>query len=145
MKRWTPWVQSISDAPDSYKVRQGLVYSNNRYTVIAYKHKNPVEGGPDIFHLSIRNNDRSARHDWRDFQRIKNELIGEEYEAVEIYPQEQHLVDGANQYHLWGYLDPNKSFTSIGLGWRDGRVIWDGKGEHPVPGAKNAKQRIIHS
>lgn len=39
--------------------------------------------------------------DWRDFQRIKNELLGDEYEACELYPAEDRLVDGANQYHLW--------------------------------------------
>lgn len=55
----------------------------------------------DMIYLSIRNQDRSVRHDWRHFQRIKNQLAGPEWEAVEIYPAESRLVDGANQYHLW--------------------------------------------
>lgn len=36
-----------------------------------------------------------------DAQRIKNELLGDEYEACELYPAESRLVDGANQFHLW--------------------------------------------
>ena len=58
-------------------------------------------GGEDGIHLSIRNQDRSARHDWRDFQRIKNQLAGPDWEAMEIYPAEERLVDSANQWHLW--------------------------------------------
>lgn len=30
-----------------------------------------------------------------------NELVGEEVEAVELYPAESRLVDGSNQFHLW--------------------------------------------
>jgi hypothetical protein len=52
-------------------------------------------------HLSIRNLRREAVRDWRDLQRIKNEIAGPEREAVEIYPAESRLVDSSNQYHLW--------------------------------------------
>jgi hypothetical protein len=34
-------------------------------------------------------------------QAIKNGIVGEECEAVELYPAESRLVDTANQYHLW--------------------------------------------
>jgi hypothetical protein len=53
-------------------------------------------------------------HDWRDLQRIKNELVGPECEAVELYPAESRLVDTANQYHLWADADPTYRF---GLGF----------------------------
>jgi hypothetical protein len=36
-------------------------------------------------------------HDWRDLQRIKNQLVGPECEAVELYPAESRKVDTANQ------------------------------------------------
>lgn len=58
-----------------------------------------------VTHLSIRRDDRSARPDWRAFQWIKNQLVGEENEGVEIFPAESRLVDGANQFHLWVYED----------------------------------------
>ena len=51
--------------------------------------------------ISIRSNERKAIRDWRHFQRIKNELAGDEREALEIYPRESELVDEANSYHLW--------------------------------------------
>jgi hypothetical protein len=57
-------------------------------------------------HLSIKRHDKEPARDWRDFQRIKNELVGEEFEAVELYPAESRLVDSANQYHLWVVMDP---------------------------------------
>ena len=45
--------------------------------------------------------DQSAHHDWRDFQRIKNDIVGPEYEAVELYPAESRLLDPSNRFYLW--------------------------------------------
>ena len=61
--------------------------------------------------LSIVRRDREAVHDWRDLQRIKNEVCGPEREAVEIYPAESRLVDTNNQYHLW-VLPPGVQFPA---------------------------------
>lgn len=72
------------------------MYMNSRYTVSIFH-----PDGHDVWHLSIKRNDGAAVRDWRDFQRIKNELLGDEYEACELYPAESRLVDGANQFHLW--------------------------------------------
>jgi hypothetical protein len=60
----------------------------------------------DMVHLSIKRIDKQPIHDWRDLQQIKNELIGPECEAMEIYPAESRLVDTANQFHLWCFIDP---------------------------------------
>ena len=67
-------------------------------------------GWPKMVHLSIKRNDRQSIHDWRDLQRIKNELFGPEYEAIELYPAESRLVDEANQYHLWVIADESVKF-----------------------------------
>ena len=63
----------------------------------------PSEGVPQgiITWLSIKRRDRSAIHDWRHLQRIKNEICGPEREACEVYPSESRMVDTSNQYHLW--------------------------------------------
>lgn len=58
-----------------------------------------------IIHLSIKRIDKQPVHDWRDFQTIKNELVGPENEAVELYPAESRLVDTSNQYHLFVFRD----------------------------------------
>lgn len=52
-------------------------------------------------HLSIKRFDRMIVRDWRHLQSIKNEIAGSEREAVELFPAESRLVDGANQTHLW--------------------------------------------
>ena len=54
-------------------------------------------------YLSIRRQDREPIGDWRTKHLIKNALLGEEWEAVEIYPRESRLVDSSNQYHLFGW------------------------------------------
>src|SRR5262245_49857956 len=48
-------------------------------------------GGPFAI-LSITATDDSALHDWRDFQQLKNLLLGPEWEAVELYPSESRLI-----------------------------------------------------
>lgn len=67
--------------------------------------------------LSIRSNNRKAIRDWRHFQRIKSEIAGAEREAIEIFPPESSLVDGANQYHLW--VLPEGETTPFT--WHEGR------------------------
>jgi len=75
------------------------VWVNSRYQVSIF----PEETADHLpmIHLSIKCRQLGARHDWRDFQRIKNELVGPECEAVEVYPAEERLVDSADQFHLW--------------------------------------------
>lgn len=60
----------------------------------------------DVLHLSIKRIDREPIRDWRALQSIKNAIVGEECEAFELYPAESRLVDTANQYHLWAFIDP---------------------------------------
>ena len=54
-------------------------------------------------YLSIKRNDREPLCDWRAKQRIKNAVLGDHWEAVELYPQEDRLVDTSNQYHLFAW------------------------------------------
>ena len=90
-------------------------YKNNQYTVTVME----MEGGGK--YLSIKRNDRHWKHDWRHLQRIKNELVGDEAEAVELYPAESRLVDEANHYHLW--VLPMGQKYPFGF---DERVVSDG-------------------
>jgi hypothetical protein len=77
-------------------------------------------------HLNIRRRDGKAIfRDWRHFQWIKNQLIGAECEAVEMYPAESRMVDSNNKYHLWvccdsafrfpfGFTDRDVNYTKLG-------------------------------
>ena len=79
----------------------------------------PTNGeGGELVHMSIKRRDKLALHDWRDLQWIKNQIVGPEEEAFEIYPPESQLVDTSNQYHLWcirGFHMP--------IGFRSGRMV----------------------
>jgi hypothetical protein len=96
-------------------LKNDTTYVNNKYQVA-------VRTSGEMVHLSIRRLDRQACRDWRDFQEIKNQLIGPECEAVELYPAESRLVDGANQYHLWGIKDPTKRLP---FGFNGDRAVAD--------------------
>lgn len=106
---WTPF-KPASLAPEDLERYKGSaaenetlegVLRNSRYQVLVFHVE--VEGipGGEMNHLSIKRLDRETVHDWRDMQRIKNEICGSDREAVELYPREDRLVDTSNQYHLW--------------------------------------------
>ena len=42
-----------------------------------------------------------VRPSWWEMQRIKNELAGEAATAVEVYPPQSEVVDGADVFHIW--------------------------------------------
>lgn len=92
-------------------------WANDKYVVHKRVHKSDVPDVLPMIHLSIRRQDREPARDWRDLQRIKNQLAGPEYEGVEIYPAESRIVDMANQYHIWCFP------FSLGIGWQEGRLI----------------------
>lgn len=58
-------------------------------------------------HLMIRSvafpNGPGSGHEpsWQELQRIKNELCGPEFEAVQCYPRQRDVMDQADMYHLF--------------------------------------------
>ena len=70
------------------------LFVNSRYRVAKY------DDG-DTIHLSIKRLDLQPLQDWRELQRIKNELLGNEVEAVQLHPAESRLLDMCDQVHLW--------------------------------------------
>jgi len=84
------------DDPDEH-------WANDTYFVTLRRHaKDPVFGtGGGMIQLGINAIDGTARHDWREFQAIKNQLAGPECEAFELYPAESRLIDPSNYYALW--------------------------------------------
>jgi hypothetical protein len=110
---WTPFKRQEDLGLD-------MVFVNSRYHVFIREHKwGEIVG----LHLSIKRNDKDVMNspdDWRDKMRIKNELVGDEAEAVELYPAMSRVTDSANQYHLW-CLPVGESFP-IGF---DDRLVED--------------------
>lgn len=109
---WTEAAHIFDNASDCDEV-----WMNDVYTVEVTM---PREGEFPLIHLSIKRNDREPCHDWRDLQRIKNQLLGPTCEAVELYPASERVVDTANQYHLWGSRDPGFRFP---IGFNSGRYV----------------------
>lgn len=95
-------------------------YKNNLYQVAKYPPATYAAGWPEIIHLSIKRLDKTPVHSWSHLQLIKNEVVGNEYEAVEIYPAESRIVNMANQYHLWVI---NEEGVSLPIGFFDGRRV----------------------
>jgi hypothetical protein len=53
---------------------------------------------------------REPIHDWCIVQKSKNKIVGEEYEALELYPAQSRIMNNENCYHLW-ILAPNENET----------------------------------
>lgn len=78
-------------------------YENNLYDVTVRRYTDdPVFGSRGgIVQIGISSADGTARHDWRDFQAIKNLFAGPESEAFELYPAESRLLDPSNYFTIW--------------------------------------------
>lgn len=106
---WTPFQQAVLD-PDPERHEEmcresetDFVMMNSRYQVnvrFLYNPEHPGDRKKAMIHLSWKRLDKQAVHDWREIQRMKNEICGREREAFELYPPESKLVDTSNQYHL---------------------------------------------
>lgn len=93
------------------------VWQNPWYAVRVVRHSAGwiLDGGPWA-RIGISCDDGKPRHDWRVFQCIKNQVVGPEWWALELYPAESQLIDPSNYYLLWAA--PNLPF-----GERLGRVL----------------------
>src|SRR5690348_14199677 len=67
------------------------IFTNDVYMV-------EMASAAPFIRLSIRRHDGEPCNNWRDLQQIKNELVGPEFEAVELFPAESRLIDTCNQY-----------------------------------------------
>lgn len=75
-------------------------YLNNIYTV-QVKHS-ILRKGKLYTRAMVRRNDEKAICSWQDIFRIKNEIFGEETEAIQFLPPKSELIDSANLY--WFFI-----------------------------------------
>jgi hypothetical protein len=117
-QRWTPWQLAEHSAQD---VGEQVVRNKTHTVFIKPMNADTTTGNPmdGWVTLSIKRNDREAECDWRVFMRIKNELVGPDREAIQVFPSMSRVVDTANQYFLFvaprGYL--------LGVGFIDRLVL----------------------
>ncbi len=79
------------------------IYENDLYRVA-------VSYVPPFAHLAIHRHDGQPCKEWSHFQQIKNDIVGAEHEAMELFPAESRLVDSAEEYHLWVHTSPDYRF-----------------------------------
>jgi hypothetical protein len=82
-----------------YPASQEGYWGNSQVTVHVQRHEGHAQ-------ISYHRHDRAPIRDWRIGQRIKNEVLGPEWEAIELYPAESRLVDTSNEYHLFAVDTP---------------------------------------
>ena len=109
-QRWTKFIEyerkglpeGVRSKRDSDSTEQTeWLVKNKTHTVIIIgddRCDDPLQGWVV---LSIRRNDRAAECDWRILMRIKNDLVGENREAIQLFPGLRRVVDTANQYFLF--------------------------------------------
>lgn len=124
--KWKPLQKAVVLPPTEQLIREHMAHmGKTREEVLAFFaaeekqielwrndiYQVEVKRHDEIVHLNIRRVDGGPiLRDWRHFQQIKNELIGPECEAIELYPAESRLADAANKYHLYGIADPTFRF-----------------------------------
>ena len=75
-------------------------WGNDRYTVNVHY----LDGDRDGFvEVGVHNHKRTPHVPWRHLQQIKNEVLGPDREAVQLFPAEDRLVDTANEYWIYVY------------------------------------------
>jgi hypothetical protein len=89
---WTPFVLCGAD-PRGDEI---LIYRNSRYQAHV-RRIHATNGSPDLIHLSMKRLDQRPAIPYRDRMRIKDELWGPEYEAVELLPARSREIDLVNQ------------------------------------------------
>ena len=128
-------------------------YVNDKYQVNVRKSKptdikfgfyinDKMSGDFGVTHLSIKTHDRSPIRDWRDMQEIKNQIVGANHEAVELFPSENRLVDTANQYHMWVLEKSADEGGYFPFGFHDRLVDYDALPESDVVQRPSEKETV---
>ncbi len=102
-RAWQPMVGDGKLYPDPDCADRTVKFFSNRLyaaTLRQYDEGWPFGGGPWA-QIGVYCPDGEARHDWRDLQCIKNDLVGPEWEGVELFPAESRLMDPSNYYLLY--------------------------------------------
>jgi hypothetical protein len=119
-KRWQAgdraMVPDTNDAGEALKrieeivqreLEETLIFTNETYKV-TMKHFEPSQG---VVHLAVRRIDGAPCVSWEDIQEIKNQIVGYEIEAVELFPAESRRVNCPDaQRHVWCIMKPGFQF-----------------------------------
>jgi len=111
--RWIK-TENQSKCYEYYKTKEHWI--NDQYHVILDKEcDDPRLVGTHLldyplWNMRICRFDLARIHDWCILQEIKNKIVGDEFEALELYPARSRHMDEGNCYHLW-ILAPREGET----------------------------------
>ena len=97
---WGEWERL--EFPDGIMSRKGWLgeiraaFRNQVFSVLF----RPTPNGEVHLAISSLSGDRPT---WHEMQRIKNDILGEDATAVEVYPPQSEVVDEADMFHLWSH------------------------------------------
>ena len=97
-------------------------WGNARYTVSVHL----LDGKRDGFvEIAVHNHNRTPHVPWRHLQQIKNEVVGPDREAVQLFPAEDRLLDTANEYWIYVYPTGDAPMRKRGvkIGMDRGRTV----------------------
>ena len=101
-------LEDIRDTCRSVALKEmdGVIFENSIFAVNKYEGKSADElvhteelKGKCVW-LSIKRKDKGDNIKWSDKMSIMENLLGDEWLGIEIYPPAKFMVDTANQYHL---------------------------------------------
>jgi hypothetical protein len=100
---WTEFEQVYPMGYDDKPIElaEGESWWRNSFYLVFRKELQPEEGIEGPVRLSIRRNDGKAIREWKHLQRVKNEVVGAEREAVEIFPPQTMVVSMNHEHHLF--------------------------------------------
>lgn len=108
--------------PDETTVDGSLRIEVREFTVDTLK---PGSPDPTEFCQIIVAQGAEPIDDWRFLQAVKNEFVGEDCEAIELYPARARVDFRLTASVLWACRDPEISFP---IGYDSGRMVVDGDG-----------------
>jgi len=108
-RKWTPLKKIAEGSATRFHNGIRIEYENEHYTAYAEFSEDRTAGL-----IMIVNDDQSARRDWREFQRIKNEIAGPGWVGYEVYPPEHEVVDPSNAFFIWCFKE-SKLPNSVGM------------------------------
>jgi hypothetical protein len=127
---WGEWL--VADGVDAFphldpEFRPKVVWRNNLFEVwLRVQHMHDDSDLPAVAELSIKRHDRLPidYNHWRTLQRIKDELLGAEFDAAALHPCADRLIDSANQYRIYAmprgmrlpFGDNSRVVASVGVG-----------------------------
>jgi hypothetical protein len=127
---WNKFEDVTSEAKRKHFILGGTtwpvdkVYQNNKYIVQVFY--NDISKGRQMTRVMVRRSDGAAICNWQDLFRLKNEIFGEEIEAIQYLPKKSELTDVANLY--WFFIEEKSVETELITGSDPGTP----DGDYPV-------------